>query len=178
MRRLVASCLLAALAGCASVSPPVAPERGWAFDGRLALTSGEDNLSGQLSWRHGAGTDELDLRTPLGQTVARIVRDPDGVTLETSDARYRAPDAEALTRERLGVAIPLSGLAWWVAGRPDPARPYTSNLPGGIVQDGWTIAYRDRFADGRPRKIDATRADLRLKLVIDAWSDSGTGSSP
>jgi len=165
----VAAGLFVLVAGCAT--PPVAPPHGWAFDGRLSLTRGDERLSGQLSWRHADATDDLQLRTPLGQTVARIVRDPGGVTLETADERFHAPDAEALTRDRLGMAIPLSGLAWWVRGQPDPARPHASDPPAGFRQDGWVIAYRERFDDGRPKKIDAIRADLRLKLVIDAWDE-------
>ena len=175
MRRLYAAATAVALGGCAALPPPAAPPQGWAFEGRIALNRGEDGVSGQLDWRHDAARDELRLRSPLGQTVARIVRDPAGVTLETGEATHHAADAESRTQASLGASLPLSGLAWWVRGQPDPARPHRADPPAGpptrLWQDGWTIDYRDRFADGLPRKLDARRDDLHLRLLVERWAE-------
>lgn len=161
------------LVGCATPALH-APSDGWAFDGRLSVRQGEQRLAGLARWQHAGQRDEVHLRTPLGQTVARLVREPSGVTLETPDAApYTAPDAETLTREYLGLPLPLSGLVWWVRGEADPARPHTAETRDGTLiqlkQDGWVIDYRARFDDGLPQKLDAERDGLKLRLVIDAW---------
>lgn len=174
---LAALPLLVALAGCA-VAPigGGAPEGGWAFDGRLSVVEDDTRIAGHAHWQHSAARDELQLRTPLGQTVARIVRDAAGVTLETPDEAPRtAADAETLTREVLGVSLPVAGLAWWVRGQADPARPAEwspadADPPVRLRQDGWTIDYQERFADGLPRKLDASRGTLTLRLIIDQWA--------
>ncbi|MEW6591012.1 MAG: lipoprotein insertase outer membrane protein LolB, partial [Pseudomonadota bacterium] len=128
----VAALLALGLAGCAAL-PPAAPppaaavpaDAGWTLKGRIGVQHGDENLSGQLHWQHRAGRDELLMLSPLGQGVARIVRDAEGVALELPNQPVRrAPDAETLTRDTLGYALPVAGLAWWVQARPAPGSPF------------------------------------------------------
>lgn len=149
----------------------------WTLQGRIAVKSDRQSLSGQLQWQHRAASEELLLSSPLGQGVARIVSDADGVLLEIpKQPPRRAPDAESLTREALGVALPLSGLSHWIKVRPDPARPSEQTLDAvgrvaQIRQDGWVIDYLE-YGDApayRPRKINVAREGLQIRLVIDQW---------
>jgi outer membrane lipoprotein LolB len=184
MGRLAAALLLAlALGGCAS-APPVRPvgirtalSANWTLQGRVGIKTGEQNMSGQIHWRHHADSDELLITSPLGQGVARIVRDEDGVTLEVPNQPERhASDAESLTREVLGYGLPVSGLSWWVQARPAPNRPFeaTRDTYGRIEQlkqDGWVIDYL-QYADdapARPRKLVVAREGLEIRLVSDTW---------
>ncbi len=181
MRALAVAALLALiLGGCASVppSPPAAgssvPDR-WTLQGRIGVQSGEQSMSGQIRWQHRVDGDDLMMISPLGQGVARIVRDAGGVVLEIpNQPTRRARDADSLTQEALGYTLPVAGLAWWVQARPDPARPFeaTHDAAGRLSQlkqDGWTIDYLQYAADARPRKLVVTREALEIRLVADSW---------
>lgn len=179
--------LLLALALVACATPQVAPETvsaptqraapRWTLTGRVAVKSAEENLAGLIEWQHDGPNDEVLLSTPLGQGVARIVRDAEGVTLEQPNAPLRrAPDAESLTRAALGYALPLAGLVDWVQGRADPSRPFERRLDAEgrttqLRQDGWVIDYLQYHLDdpARPRKLVVSRDDLEIRLVVDSW---------
>lgn len=183
MRGGVALCLALTLGACAS-TPPVTPGQigallpaNWTLQGRIGIQTDEQSLSGQIHWEHRAEMDELLMTSPLGQGVARIVRNADGVTLEVPNQPARhAPDAESLTRDALGYGLPVSGLTWWVQARPDPDRTFnaTHDAAGRIAQlkqDGWVIDYLQYAADApaRPRKLVVTREGLEIRLVADSW---------
>lgn len=185
MRHFLGVGIAVLLTACATPRAPVqvppAPKltqnTPWALQGRIAIKAGENSQSGQLHWQHRPGQDALLILSPLGQGVARIVSDADGVTLEIPNKPVRrAADAESLTREALGVALPLSGLRHWILVRPDPLRPFEQTLDANgrvaqIRQDGWVIDYPQYMneTDPRPRKLNIARADLEIRLVIDTW---------
>jgi outer membrane lipoprotein LolB len=182
MRRgRVAALLALVLGGCAAVppAPPAALElprqSNWTLQGRIGVQSGEQSLSGQIHWRHRVESDEVLMTSPLGQGVARIVRDAEGVALEMpNQPTRRAPDAESLTREALGYALPVAGLTWWVQGHPDPGSAFESTRDAGgrieqLRQDGWVIDYLQYAADARPRRLVVTREGLEIRLVADRW---------
>ncbi len=185
MRYLAVAALASVLSACATPRVPVsAPsvvklsvDTPWSLQGRIAIKAGENSQSGQLHWQHRPGSESMLLLSPLGQGVARIVSDNSGVTLEIPNKPARhAPDAESLTREALGVALPLSGLRHWILVRPDPLRPFEQSLDNTgrvaqIRQDGWIIDYPQYMSesDPRPRKLNVARAGLEIRLVIDKW---------
>src|SRR5690349_9208843 len=109
--------LAALLVGACAQAPlqPPPPDTEFDLAGRLAARHGEESFSGSIAWRHARSSDEMLISTPLGQGVARIVREGDAVTLTTAEPReYRAADAESLTEQVLGFRLPLAGLANWV----------------------------------------------------------------
>ena len=185
MRAWVIAGLALVLAGCATpaLRVPATPiptailNAPWSLQGRIALKAGKNSLSGQLQWSHRQNREELLLSSPLGQGVARIVSDAEGVLLEIpKQAPKRAVDAESLTREALGVALPLSGLSHWIQVRPDPARPSEQTLDASgrvaqIRQDGWVIDYLEYMAEPayRPRKLNIVRDGIEIRLVVDTW---------
>ena len=185
MRYFVAAGFAVLLSACATPRMPVqAPtvaklnlDTPWSLQGRIAIKAGENSQSGQLHWQHRPGIESMLLLSPLGQGVARIVSDSGGVTLEIPNKPVRhAPDAESLTREALGVALPLSGLSHWILVRPDPLRPFEQTLDSTgritqIRQDGWVIDYPQYMSetDARPSKLNVARAGLEIRLVIDKW---------
>ncbi|HEY9099917.1 MAG TPA: lipoprotein insertase outer membrane protein LolB [Thiobacillus sp.] len=172
-----------ALAGCAS-PPPIQPvdtraalANNWRLEGRLGIRTDEQSLSGSIRWHHQPDMDDLLLISPLGQGVARIVRDRKGVTLEVPNQPVRqASDVESLTQTVLGYGLPVSGLTWWVQARPAPGRAFESTRDSSmrfeqIRQDGWVINYL-QYADDRPalpRKMTVTREGLEIRLVVDTW---------
>jgi len=162
--------------------PPLvlpAPPSAFRLEGRVSLKANEESFSGGMTWRHDAARQELLLRTPLGQGVAELRGDVEGVELLDSEGHlHRAADAETLVRQALGVTLPLAGLAWWVVGNVRPGVPFQAEADDEghlavLNQDGWRIEF-SRYAQVGdhflPGKLVARRADdLEIRLVVDAW---------
>jgi len=147
--------------------------------GRIAVKHEGQGFSGTLRWEHAARRDDVLLQSPLGQGVARIVRDATGVTLTDADDKvYRAATVEALTREVLGWQLPLDGLEHWVLGRaaPESASRRTVGDDGRmtrLIQDGWQVDFeRYQPVQGAmlPGRLEAAYGnDMAVRLVIDRW---------
>lgn len=147
--------------------------------GRIAVKHDGQGFSGTLRWEHDARRDEVLLQSPLGQGVARIVRDAAGVALTDADGRvYRAATVEALTREVLGWQLPLDGLEHWVLGRAAPesaARRIVGDdgRLARLIQDGWQVDFeRYQPVQGAvlPGRLEAAYGnDMAVRLVIDRW---------
>ena len=175
------------LGGCAAVPPaleqapsplpsqPSAKQEGFQIIGRMAVQYDGQAFSGGLRWRHTLAADELLLSSPLGQGVAQIVRDADGITLVNAadQQTYHAQDAEELTEGVLGWRLPLSGMAYWVRGKAAPGANQPRYEAGQLVrldQDGWQIDYSGYSQIGGellPKRIFLQRGDLDIRLVID-----------
>ncbi len=168
---------VALLAGCAELpsqgpsgAPAIAatvPDQAFSLRGKLSVIYDGQGFFGNLRWRHALADDDMLLFTPLGQGVAQLVRNADGVTLATSDRKtYSAPDAESLTEQVLGWRLPLAGLPYWVRGFPAPGVYQLSE--GGLRQWGWKIEW-ERGADGVPTLTVMRRDNLEVKLAVSSW---------
>lgn len=170
--------VLALIGGCASLPAgpggSVAPD-GFELTGRAAIRHASDGASVGIAWRHGAGTDDLLITSPLGQGIARISRRNGEVRLVTADQKeYAASDAESLTEQVLGWRLPLAGLADWVQGRADPTRPArltrdVQQRPSELLQDDWRVEYQD-YEGTRPSRLRISRPGLEIRLVVDRWT--------
>jgi len=184
MRRLFYLILLL-LAGCASAPPTpqtvARPEQAetkpFALTGRIAVKHDGERSSAGVRWAHRVSDDEILLLAPLGQTVARIRRDEQGVVLDTSDKHYTAQDTEELTHRVLGWQLPLAGLRSWVLALPaaesEASIEHDANGQVSVMhQDGWEIRYT-RYAtqasDSLPLRMSMQREGMEIQLLIDEW---------
>lgn len=157
--------------------PPRALPDSFHLHGRLAVRYGAEGFSGGLDWRHSGREDEMLLRSPLGQTVARFRRDGSGASLEVPDGRHEGRDAGDLSQQVLGWRLPLEGLPYWVAGRAAPDGPAQVERGGDgrvtrLRQEEWDVTYPDyRPQDGYflPSRVVMRNGALVLKLVVDNW---------
>lgn len=173
------------LVGCASAPPASqvvarpaqAEQAAFALTGRLAIRHDGERSSAGMRWSHRSGGDEILLFTPLGQTIARIDSNMQGVVMDTSDKRYAASDAGELTRQVLGWHLPLDGLRYWVLALPAPeSKAGIERDANGQVsmmhQDGWAIRYT-RYAaqtpDSLPLRISLQREEVEIQLMVDEW---------
>ena len=142
-----------------------------------AIKHDGERSSAGLRWVHSLGEDEILLLAPLGQTVARIHRDAQGVTLDEAGKHHVAQDAEALTHEVLGWELPLSGLRYWVMALPanGSAADIRRDANGQVSllrQDGWEISYSRyaaEMADSLPLRFILRREQLEIMVLIDEW---------
>jgi len=152
--------LLLIIWACAQ-APLRAPEQ-VEFDllGRIAARYKDDGFTGNVTWRHAATGDEMLITTPLGQGVARIVRQGDAVQLTTAEGKeFRAGDSEELTERVLGFRLPIEGLANWVQGRPSPV----------LESRGWRVEYLERDEQNRPRLMRMTYQGVQVRFAVTEW---------
>ncbi len=179
MKRYAGALLVAAsaaLAACASLPGHEGLDAdGFHVTGRVAVRYGDEAATGRVVWRHTAAADELVIANPIGQGIAQIERRADLYVLQTQDGeRYEASDPEVLTEQVLGWRLPLEGLPQWIAGRPMPGIAAEAEYEHGrlktLQQSGWQIEYLAwDEANARPSRMQLSRADLNIRLVIEAW---------
>ena len=185
--RRAAALFVAALAGCAAVAPlpapevPALPDAPFDIAGRLSARRGADGVAAHFSWSHAEDRDRIDVATPTGQVIARMERDAAGIRVERPNAPAAAfADWGALTRDVLGVAIPVDGLAAWIRGAPALGERYGVERDGAgrvsvLRQQGWEIvyAYADAPPPARPARLVMRYPDsepVEVRVVVDRWS--------
>ncbi len=167
----------ALLAACAVVSPPQSGPSVPAFEiaGRIAVRYQDRGFSSSLRWKQAAGSDEIWLTAPLGQTIAYLQADANGATLTGADQRqYRAGSIENLTRSALGWRFPVAGMRYWVLGRPADGMVLAAverDDAERIVrfkQDDWQVGFSYLDAAMVPSRLEITGSDAQIRFVIDA----------
>lgn len=155
------------LSGCAQLpagnaiqrSPPVLTQ--FELDGRIVVRESQSRHYANISWRHDAQRDEILLTTPLGQGVAELTRDAHGARLVMADRKeYVADDWTGLSEQLFGTRLPLDDLPRWLSGRAPS------------VASGWRVEYleyQSDAADALPTLIEATRADVGLRIKVSEW---------
>ncbi|HMN64865.1 MAG TPA: outer membrane lipoprotein LolB [Burkholderiaceae bacterium] len=183
----LAAASVLALAGCATPSAPPGPAAGEGppnlWTGRFAATvteagdgAREERSSGRFSLRVEGPSTELELSSPLGQTIAQVRLDDGRATLLAADGKsWQAPSAEALTEQVFGWRVPLANLPDWLEGRiAEPTERDGSRVVAGL-DHGWSVRI-DASEAGRPRRLaldwpaggGAGERRLSLRLVVDS----------
>jgi outer membrane lipoprotein LolB len=148
--------------------------RSWSMDGRIGVQSADQAWHADLFWEHDPAQDRLRISGPLSQGLISIVVQKDLIYVnEGNGVTQLSRDPDAMLRQRLGFAVPLTSLRYWMLGVPDPDKSSLSMAGGGgFQQAGWTI-YPDDLAnvDGwmLPRKLSARGAGVKLKILADNW---------
>ncbi len=185
-----------ALAGCGTLAPAPGADSTRRFHddisvgGRLSVRYQQngkpESVQGKFLWQQSATRTDIELASPLGQTLARITLLPGSAILEQSGKpTAEATDAGALTKAVLGWPLPVGGLRYWLQG-------YLRTLSGDLLAvpvgdsneqegDGWRVRYVGwQQIDGRPcpKRIDFSRleadaGEIALRLVIDDWRPEG-----
>lgn len=178
------------LSGCASwqeksVTPPSLQARqmlydlnAWTLEGRIAAKTGNEGWNANLSWEHLADEERVRLSGPFNQGAVSIVLGKDQISISEADgSTTRSDNPDELLKTRLGFAVPLRSLRFWVLGLPAQNSAYTteSDAAGGLLgfeQEGWTLRY-DSFESVKnfvlPRKMTIRGNDASLKLIADEW---------
>ncbi|NLF54512.1 MAG: outer membrane lipoprotein LolB [Thauera phenolivorans] len=182
---LAAGALAMLLAGCAPLTraPMLAPASrsaasAFLLEGRISATDGTRAASGRIEWRHAPGGDRWTAYSPLGQIAARLESDADGARLLSADGSVlEADSAQTLLPQVIGVEVPVDRLALWVQAVPaDGAEVRHTDArgrPGLVIDQGWRIdyhAYAGPDGDAAPARLDVSRGDARIRLVIDQWT--------
>lgn len=179
---LVWTMLLGACAPLQPLSETVAVARPthvqFELEGRLSATDGERAANGQIEWQHAPMADRWTALSPLGQIVARLDSTPAGAELVLADGqRHRAENASTLLPALLGTEVPLAPLAGWLQASPRAGAEVRvtdqHGRPALVIDQGWRIdyaEYHDASPGALPRRLEISRGETRIRLVIDRWT--------
>lgn len=194
-RTLAGACIALLLAGCAtprlSRQPlSVADQQallmalpGFELEGRTGGRAGDEGFNGQLSWRQQAADARIHVSGPLGAGGLTLAFTPQSLRVTSSRGdEYAGDEARAVIATQLGFVPPFESLRYWVLGLAAPGEPVTEvELAADgqftrFVQQGWLVSYDRRIGVPTqvgevklPKKLSATRADLRLQVVVESW---------
>ena len=83
----------------------------------------------------------------------------------------------ALLPELLGVELPAARLPRWIQAAPAADAEVrdldTAGRPQQVFDQGWRIdytGYADDTAAALPRRLEISRGDARVRLIIDSWT--------
>ncbi|KMZ12338.1 Outer membrane lipoprotein LolB precursor [Candidatus Burkholderia humilis] len=183
------------LSGCAvqrqptpnttNASNSLATQTSRAYHGRFAVTYNDQqgtqrNAYGNFDWQETGDTVTLQLRNPLGSTMAIVTSSPSLATLELPNRQpVNAENVSELMQNTLGFALPVEGLRYWLQPSAAPNSRAQTTLdpeanngrPKEIKQDGWIIdylAYATAPATGvKLVNLKRDEPPLNIKLVLD-----------
>lgn len=162
-----------------AVSKTVEVTDRWTWHGRFAVRTAVEGISAGLAWKQEQDQYEILIFDPLGRQLAELVGDDQQVTMRTREGEeLTANSAEHLLSDYLGWSIPVSGMRYWVVGQVVPDQPIKAKerddygLLSSLQQQGWSIewqAYQEDAHTYLPEKMLMTRADIRVRLIMDDW---------
>jgi outer membrane lipoprotein LolB len=186
MRRVIFIGLLLIASGCATQrAVPINdslhfPSESWSAQGRIGITGVPQSGSASFDWTQRGDVSHLQLRGPIGMGSMTIDID-DSIHVTTSNgAHYDAENALKELESRLGVAMPVKQMRYWLRGMAAPGsgewQPKTPDGNHAILdQDGWHIEFElNAQSSGAsqiqlPRKINASHEQIRIKVVVQGW---------
>jgi len=146
----------------------------WSAQGRMGIAGVPQGGSGSFSWQQHGAVSSVNLHGPLGAGAISIRLD-DSLHITTANgSRYDADAALNELESRLGIAVPVRQLSYWLRGIPAVGQYQWINDGDKKVlqQDGWRIEYADEMQFGAlqlPKKITATQGPVRIRAVIEEW---------
>lgn len=118
------------LGACATTPRPVSPGDS-AWNGRLALSVDSQppqSFSAGFDLHGSPAAGELQLVSPLGNTLALVVWDATGAELRQGGQVTRRGSLDELTAELSGTAMPVAALFGWLKGQPGDVPGWQADL--------------------------------------------------
>jgi outer membrane lipoprotein LolB len=190
---LAAVTMLLALAGCRTAPAPVigpgadapwqeqyaalATLNRYSLNGRVAVAASGQGFTANLRFRREPDRSEMMLDGPMGIGGYRITLERDELEVFGSNGeQLDGTSARAELEQRLGVALPIEQLHWWLLGVPAPGpgehiQPANEEIRE-FLQNGWQVSIQSRapaLGFSLPQRLTAERDGARLKLLVESW---------
>lgn len=155
------------------------------WDGRFAVkmtdqpANNKQGGSGSFTLSKNGFSDTLEIRSPMGGALAKIIINPGEAILERDGKKVTAVDADTLIQGALGLPLPARGLSNWLNGqvRPGSIARLERDDQGQVKrirQDGWDLAY----VWGDTKKIErlnmirnTNTGTIDVRLIFDQVND-------
>lgn len=150
----------------------------YGLDGRVAVAANGQGFSASLRYQQFPQRSDLSLDGPLGLGGLRVALDGQKIAIATSRGeKLDGDEARDELERRLGFALPLAELRWWLLGIPAPGEVSLDEDAGtgeirGFTQSGWQVSIKARTAGlgfSLPQRLTAEREGARLKLLVERW---------
>jgi len=149
----------------------------WSSAGRINIDTGQDSVSGRVSWQQQDDRLRLEIRGFLGARSFRIEGSPQELIVTERGEAHVLTDPEIELSDMFGWWLPVTSLEYWLLGRTDPGFPSTVDRgPGGTIaaleQRSWHIDYEEYQLAASllvPRRLTLSYRSLVLKLLITDW---------
>ena len=149
----------------------------YGLNGRVAVAANGQGFSASLRFAQRADTSELSLDGPLGIGGLRLELAGDQLEIAISRGdQLDGLEARAELERRLGFALPLNELRWWLLGIPAPGEAAVNAADSGEISDftqhGWRVSINSRapgLGFSLPQRLTAEREGARLKLLVENW---------
>ena len=139
----------------------------------MGITGVPQSGSGSFSWQQHDEVSRVNLHGPLGTGAVSLVLDNALHVTLSNGVRYDADDALRELESKLGTAVPVRQLSYWLRGLAAPGEhQWSDDEKKSLQQDGWNIEYGDSMSAGTlqlPRKITAVHDAVRIRVVIEEW---------
>jgi outer membrane lipoprotein LolB len=150
------------------------------YTGRFVISTESESYYGTFTWVKNDDNQQLELRSVLGNTVAKIDITKQANVLQVQDKIYRQDfntksdssepvshneDLNTLLKQYLGFEIPLQYMHYWVQGLPLPQYHIDQAITDGFIQQNWKVEYL-QYKDNKPTIVKITRDKLMIKLLI------------
>jgi len=136
-----------------------------------------------LTWKQQGEKASFKLSGQFGVGQLTVTWQPGALRLEAGDQVYVDADAEQVLINEIGFVPPFEALRYWILGLDAPGEPATRREladDGRIAtmeQQQWHLRYRSwrsaRVRGGTvelPRRLDVTRDNLSLTVLVDRWN--------
>ena len=151
----------------------------WAFKGRVAYSHRGQGGSAQISWRQSGRQSDVRITAPLAMGSARILFDEDHAQLfDASNRLVKSGRPDVLLAELLNMPISADALidglrAYW----PDSPEHTLFAAAGSVQAAEWMWQYSQWFDQPvrLPKKIEVSREQTRLRIIIDQWQETPGG---
>lgn len=126
-----------------------------------------------MEWQQDGDLSDVRLTAPMAAGSVHIRLSPDSAQILGADGRLLAQGTpDSVFMQAMQTPVPAAGLqaglrAYW----PDMPESTAAAMSGSVMIDGWQWRYLEwQEAPVRlPRKIELTRGETRLRILIDAW---------
>ncbi len=152
----------------------------WSLEGKVAASKGDEGGNARFNWAQNRQAYDIQLFGPFGGGSAYILGDNTQVVLKDSEGNvFQGKDPQEVVYRATGLIIPVTGLAHWVKGVPDPKRKIQGielsedGLVVSLLQGNWRVSYDSYQEVGDkmlPRKMTITQSDIKVKLILKQWS--------
>jgi outer membrane lipoprotein LolB len=156
------------------------------IQGRFSVAYEQNNrpqsVQGRFQWQQQGQHIDIDLMSPLGQTMAKLAITPNSATIQQSGKEIKsASNITELTEQTLGWSLPVAGMRDWLQGfnrnsghQRQIARPNENDQ---FDTEGWHVQYvswQQNSMPVYPKRIDLTRTSpqlhqLSMRIIIDQW---------